>query len=145
MKTKNKKCLNAKHRFTPREDPSTLPIHKISPPNNTTDTQDTQPIYEVHSSNWTKPEKYSQNDTAIPQQPKIIHTLKRTYTHSPSSNHPSCKKKVLLSKAHTARHESHIRISASTQKAPLTTKSIPAVIYRTPLTLYRYYILNHNF
>ena len=88
---KNKKGLNAKHRFTPRENPSTLPIHKMSPPNNTTDTQDTQPIYEVHSFNCNKPQKYSQNDTAIPKQPKIIHTLERTYTHSPSSNHPSCK------------------------------------------------------
>ena len=28
---KNKKGLNAKHRFTPRENPSTLPIHKMTP------------------------------------------------------------------------------------------------------------------
>ena len=42
----------------------------------------------MHASSCRKPQKYPQNTTTIPHQPKTNHTLKRTYTHPPPPTIP---------------------------------------------------------
>lgn len=51
--------------------------------------------------------KILRNITVIPHQPKTRDTLKRTYTHPPSTNYPSSKRRLLLSTPHAAVHQQH--------------------------------------
>ena len=51
--------------------------------------------------------KILRNITVIPHRPKTRDTLKRTYTHPPSTHYPSSKRRLLLSTPHAALHQQH--------------------------------------
>ena len=83
-KNKNTKALNAKPKFTPRENPSPPPIHQPSETNNntTTKTQNTQPTSQKHIANChiTQNIPHNANDTLYQQ--STNHTVKRACAHT---------------------------------------------------------------
>ena len=95
-KPSNKKVLNYKPRFTPREHKPTSPIHTLPPTDITTatpntrprfkqhtstiTTQYTQPTHIIHTSTCTKPQLPPQYTTVFHSQPNTHHTLKYTRT-----------------------------------------------------------------
>ena len=109
-KTNNKKILNYKPRFTPREHKPTSPIHTSPPTDTTTVTQNTklrfkeqtfntntlyaQPTHKNHASTCTKSQLLPQYTTAFHCQPNTHRTLKRIYTHAPSINYHSSKRRL---------------------------------------------------
>ena len=96
-KTSNKKVMNYKPRFTPREHKLTSPIHTLPPTDTTTAKQNTQSRFKQHTSTTTtghtqptdkshaftcaKPQLPPQYTTAFHCQPNTYHTLKHTHTH----------------------------------------------------------------
>ena len=100
-KTRNKKVLNCKPRFTPREYKPTSPIHTSPSTDTTTVTQYTQPTHKNHTSTYTKPQLLPQYTTAFHCQPNTDHILKRTYAHH------SSKRGSTLPTTYTTTHLQH--------------------------------------
>ena len=101
INTKNENKNKKRNRFTPREHKRTLPINtspltdattekqntqpRFKQYTSTTTTQYTQPTHKNHASTCTKPQLLPQYTAAFHCQPDTHHTLKRTYTHAPST------------------------------------------------------------